>query len=48
MNNYKIFVGNENGKLVETEQIKAITIQDVVVQINGNYDAIGKVEEENE
>ena len=45
MNNYKIFVRNKSGKLVETEQIKAYTIQDVIVQINGNYDAIGKVEE---
>ena len=48
MNNYKIFLRNESGELVETEQIKAETIQDAIVQINGNYDAIGKVEDEKE
>ena len=46
MNNYKIFLRNEFGKLVETEQIKADTIQDAIVQINGNYDDIVKVENE--
>lgn len=46
MNNYKIFLRDESGKLVETGQIEADTIQDAIVQINGNYDAIGKVEDE--
>ena len=46
MNTYKIFLRNESGKLIETEQIKADTIQDAIIQINGNYDAIGKVEDE--
>lgn len=45
MNNYKIFLRNESGKLVETEQIKADTIQDAIVQINRNYDDIIKVED---
>ena len=46
MNNYKIFLRNESGKLVETEQIEADTIQDAIVQINGNYNDIVRVEEE--
>ena len=48
MNNYKIFLRNEFGELVETEQIEADTIQNAIVQINGNYDDIVKVEGENE
>lgn len=46
MNNYKIFLCNESGELVETEQIEAETIQDAIVQINGEYDVIRKVDEE--
>ena len=46
MNNYKIFLRNESGELVETEQIEADTIQDAVVQINGNYNDIVRVEDE--
>lgn len=46
MNNYKIFLRNDSGELVETEQIKADTIQDAIVQINGDYDDIVRVEDE--
>lgn len=46
MNKYKIFLRNESGELVEIGQIKAETIQDAIIQINGEYDVIGKVEEE--
>ena len=46
MNNYKVFLRDESGELKETEQIEADTIQNAIVQINGNYDAIGKVEDE--
>ena len=45
MNNYKIFLRDESGELVETGQIEADTIQNAIVQINGNYDAIEKVED---
>lgn len=45
MNNYKIFLRDELGKLVETEEIEADTIQNAIVQINGNYDDIVKVED---
>ncbi|MCK4528233.1 hypothetical protein KAW18_12750 [candidate division WOR-3 bacterium] len=45
MNNYKIFLRDELGKLVETEEIEADTIQNAIVQINGNYDNIVKVED---
>ena len=49
MNNYKIFLRNASGELVETEQIEAITeaitIQDAIFQVNGNYDDIVRVED---
>lgn len=48
MNNYKIFLRNESGELIETEQIRAYTIQDAIVQIKFKYDDIVKVEDEKE
>ena len=44
MNTYKVSLRNESGELVETEQVKADTIHDAIVQINGNYSVIEKVE----
>ena len=46
MNNYKIFLCNESGKLIEAEQIKANTMQDAIVQIDNNYDTIEKIWDE--
>ena len=45
MNNYKIFLRNEFGELIETEQIRAYTIQDAIVQVKFKYDTIGRVKE---
>ena len=46
MNNYKIFLRDETGKLVETGQIVAESIQDVVDRVSDDYDVIGKIRDE--
>ena len=46
MSRYVVLIRNEKGKLIETERVEAIDIHDAIKQINGTYDVIGKLEEE--
>jgi len=48
MNNYKIFLRDETGKLIEIGQIEAESIQDVIDRVSDNYDVIGKIIDEKE